>query len=101
MTSPIPQQKLLVSGWVDAVGGEISRGMPVLTEDGCRVGLVAAVVQNDPTQTVTHVLLGQVPPTAVYRLIPTDLLDRLEGEQLWLRAVARQIAALPVHHPDC
>lgn len=64
------------------------------------VGAVAAVVQSGPTRTPTHLLLGQVPPTAVYHLIPLNLLDRLEGECIWLHASRQQIAAQPIHQPD-
>lgn len=93
--------RLLVCGWVDSMGGEVARGMPVLVQDGSMVGTVAAIVQSGPTQAISHILLGQVPPTAVYRLIPLDLLDRLDGECLWLRATRQQIAMLPAHQPDC
>lgn len=101
MTTSTFQQRLLVSGWIDVLDNVVSRGMPVLAAGGDGVGVVAAVVQNNLTQTTTHILLGQVPPTAVYRLIPTGLLDRLEGDHLWLRATPAQITALPVHQPLC
>lgn len=92
--------RLLVCSWIDQIGGEAARGMPVLVEDGSMVGTVAAVVQSGPTRTITHLLLGQVPPTAVYRLIPLDLLARLDGECIWLSASRQQIAALPIHQPS-
>lgn len=94
------QQRLLVRGWIDRVKGEVARGMPVLAQDGSMVGVVAAVVQSGAAQTISHILLGQAPPTAVYRLIPIDLLDKLDEERIWLRATHGQIAALPVHQPD-
>lgn len=94
------QQRLLVCGWIDRVKGEAARGMPVLAQDGRTVGVVAAVVQCGATQTISHILLGQTPPTAVYRLIPIDLLDRLDEGRIWLRAPHGQVAALPVHQPD-
>ncbi len=93
-------QRLLVCGRVDRVGGEVARGMPVLAQDGRMVGIVAAVVQRGTAPTISHILLGQAPPTAVYRLIPLDLLDRLDGDRLWLRATRQQIAMLPAHQPD-
>ncbi|MCL4261622.1 MAG: hypothetical protein KJ069_00330 [Anaerolineae bacterium] len=100
------KQKLLVRGTLPAgqtavAAGDVWRGMLVLAEDGVLVGIVAAVVVTDPAQAISHILLGQVPPTAVYRLVPIDLLDRLDGERLWLRVSHRQIAALPIHEPDC
>jgi hypothetical protein len=48
---------------------------------------------------MTHLLLGQVPPTAVYRLIPLALLDHLEDEQIWLNASPQEVAALPLYQP--
>jgi hypothetical protein len=99
------KQKLLVHGEV-SVGvtavalADIWRGMPVLALDGTPVGVVAAVVCAAASPAITHILLGQAPPTAVYRLIPLHLLDRLEGEQLWLRALPPQIDQLPTHQPE-
>lgn len=75
--------------------------MRVLAEDGAPAGVVAAVVCSDLTHEVTHILLGQTPPTDVYRLIPLDLIDRLDGACLWLRAPLSHIAGLPIHQPDC
>jgi hypothetical protein len=95
-----PRRRLLVGGWIAPVEGEVTRGMLALAEDGSIVGVVAAVVQTGPARTITHLLLGQVPPTAVYRLIPLDLLDRLDGERIWLRASPQQIGALPIYQPD-
>ncbi|MFO7682839.1 MAG: hypothetical protein R6X34_22600 [Chloroflexota bacterium] len=92
-------KRLLVRGRIDRVGGEVTRGMPVLAQDGSMVGAVAAVVQSGPTRTITHLLLGQVPPTAVYRLIPLDLLDRVDGDRIWLHTTRQQIAVLPIHQP--
>lgn len=92
--------RLLVCGWVERVGGEVVRGMPVRAEDGCLVGAVAAVVQSGAAKMMTHLLLGQVPPTAVYRLIPLALLDHLEDEQVWLNASCQQVDDLPLHQPD-
>lgn len=98
-------EKLLVQGVVPlgataVAGGEVRRGMSVLAADGVPVGVVAAVVCHEPAHTVTHILLGQTPPTAVYRLIPLGLLARLDGDCLWLCVSAAQIASLPIHHPD-
>lgn len=96
----IHQQRLLVCGWIDQVKGEVARGMPVLAQDGSMVGVVAAVIQCGAAQTINHILLGQTPPTAVYRLIPINLLDRLGEECIWLHTSREQVAALPVHQPD-
>jgi hypothetical protein len=94
------QWRLLVCGWIDGIEGELARGMPALAQDGSPVGVVAAVVLTGQAKRISHILLGQVPPTAVYRLIPVDLLDRLDGEGIRLRASRQQIAALPIYQPD-
>ncbi|MBK8989915.1 MAG: hypothetical protein IPM39_28275 [Chloroflexi bacterium] len=96
----VSQQRLLVCGWIDDLGGEVARGMLVLAQNGRMAGAVAAVVQSGPTQNVSHILLGQIPPTAVYRLIPLDLLDRLDEDRIWLRASWQQIATLPPYQPE-
>lgn len=96
----ISPQRLLVCGRVDRMDGEVARGMPVLAQDGRMVGIVAAVVQSGPAPTISHILLGQAPPTAIYRLIPLDLLDRIDGERIWLCATRQQITALPIYQSD-
>jgi hypothetical protein len=92
--------RLVVCGWIEQVRGEVARGMRVLAQDGSRVGVVAALVQTSLTPTITHLLLGQVPPTATYRLISLDLLDRLDGEGIWLCLPPQQITTLPLYQPD-
>ncbi len=96
-----PPQRLLVCGWIERVGGEVTRGMLTLAQDGSMVGAIAAVVQTGLAKTITHLLLGQVPPTGVYRLVPLDLVERLDGECVYLHASRQQVAALPIYQPDC
>ena len=99
-----PEQKLMVSSLVyleqmdDPV--EVQRGMMILGQNGQEAGVVAAVVLDCRSQEVTHILLGHVPPTSVYRLIPLKLIDRIDGESLWLRASSEKIEKLPIHQPD-
>jgi hypothetical protein len=94
------QYRLLVCGWIDEIEGELARGMPVLAQDGSTAGVVAAVVLTGPAKRITHLLLGQVPPTAVYRLVPIALIDHVAGERLWLQINQAQIHSLPLHDPD-
>lgn len=98
--APVRRQRLLVFGRIDLLASEVTRGMPVLAEDGSMAGAVAAVVQTGTARAITHLLLGQIPPTAVYQLIPLDLLDRLDGECIRLRASRQQIASLPIYQPE-
>jgi hypothetical protein len=99
-----PEQKLLVSSLVyleqmdEPV--EVQRGMMILGQDKQEVGVVAAVVLDCRSQEITHILLGHIPPTSVYRLIPLKLIDRIDGESLWLRASSEKIEKLPIHQPD-
>jgi len=91
-------QKLLVRGAI--MRGEIWRGMLILDRDGLVAGVVAAVALDGASQTVSHILLGQLPPTAVYRLVPITLIDHIAGEHLWLQVTQTHIEALPIHKPD-
>ncbi|HRQ40080.1 MAG TPA: hypothetical protein PLD25_19395 [Chloroflexota bacterium] len=100
MTEKLLVQGVVPTGATSVAGGEVRRGMSVLAEDGVPVGVVAAVVCHDRAHTITHILLGQTPPTAVYRLVPLALLARLDGDCLWLRVSTAQIAALPIHQPE-
>jgi hypothetical protein len=96
-------QKLLVRGALmrgAIMRGEIWRGMLILDRDSLVAGTVAAVVLDAASQTVSHILLGQLPPTAVYRLIPISLLDHIADERLWLQVAQTHIETLPVHQPD-
>ena len=100
----VPRQKLLVSELIqleqDAEAVRVQRGMPILAADETAVGAVAAVVLDCRSRKVTHLLLGQVPPTAVYRLIPLSLIDRIDGETVWLRITDSGIVHLPIHQPE-
>ena len=98
-------QKLLVRGVIAsgancAICGEIWRGMLVLDRDDLVAGAVAAVVLDCSSQTISHLLMGQLPPTAVYRLIPIALIDHVAGERLWLQISQAQIHSLSLHDPN-
>jgi sporulation protein YlmC with PRC-barrel domain len=100
----LPVQKLVVSSLIElgkpAVDRvELRRGMIVLAQNGEGVGVVAAIVLDCASQEMTHMLLGQLPPTAVYRLIPLHLIAQIDGETVWLVIVCEEIESLPVHQP--
>jgi len=100
----VPEQKLMVSSLVyleqmdEPV--EVRRGMMIMGQDNQEAGAVAAVVLDFRSQKGTHILLGHLPPTSDYRLIPLNLIDRIDGETLWLRASFEEIEKLPMHQPD-
>ena len=98
-------QKLLVSGFIYLEQATepvaIWRGMPIVACDGQAAGSVAALLLDCQSRIVTHILLGYVPPTAVYRLIPLYLIDRIIAGTVWLRVISEDIEKLPVHQPAC
>lgn len=101
----MPTQKLLISGSImltpNSTPISLHRGMFVLTQDNVVVGAVAAVVLSCCQQEITHFLLGQVPPTAVYRLISLSLIEKIDGEMVCLRIPSEKISTLPLRQPDC
>jgi hypothetical protein len=102
--SQTPGQRLMVSGQVplgpQRCLAELHRGMLVLTQEKLDAGIVAALLLNCHSQQITHLLLSHVPPTAVYRLAPVSLIDRVDGQRIWLRAPMEAIEKLPRHQPD-
>ncbi len=104
MLDPHLDRKLLVSGVVkwgeNNHESELQRGMTVRAKDGVKTGVVAALVLNCHLKEITHVLMGYVPPTTVYRLIPLSVIARIDCEDVWLRATAAEVASLPVHQPE-
>lgn len=103
-TAVPPAQKLVVrhlvrlSRQTDRV--KIQRGDVVIAQDGVGVGIVAAIVLDCHHQEPTHFLLGFVPPTAVYPLVPLCLIDRIGEETVWLKITSEAINDLPRHQPD-
>lgn len=97
-------QKLMVSGLVGLElgegGMEVRRGMAIFDWNGQKAGVVAAVVMDCRAWIVTHILLGQIPPTADYRLVPLDLIAAVDGEAVRLRILTAEIPRLPCHQPD-
>ncbi len=62
---------------------ELHRGMMILTHDGKEAGFSAGIVINEDEETV-FVLLGRLPVTSEYRLIPIEHIDRINGENIHL-----------------
>ncbi len=101
----LPAQKLLVSSLIrlgkpEAGLVELRRGMAVVDQAGQEAGAVAAVVLDCARQTITQVLLGHLPQTADYRLIPLSLIDRIDEGTVWLSITGADIENLPIHQPD-
>jgi len=75
---------------------ELSRGAPVLARSGPPVGFVAALLVSGPENRATHLLLTPAPPTGEYRLVPCDLVLRVEAGRVHLTCSTEAIAALEV-----
>ena len=103
-TAVPPVRKLLISHLIrlnrqtDLV--EIQRGDVVFAQDGVDVGVVAAIMVDCHRQEATHFLLGFVPPTAVYPLVPLPLIDRIVEKTIWLKITSEGIHYLPRHQPE-
>ena len=99
-----PEQKLMVNGliYLEQLDDpfEVQRGMVILGQDEQEAGVVAAIVLDCPSQKSTHILLGHVPPTSDYRLVPLKLVDRIAGKTVWLRVTTAEIEKLPQHQSD-
>ena len=98
------EQKLMVRGliYLEQMDEplEVQRGMVILGQNEQEAGVVAAIVLDCPSQKSTHILLGHVPPTSDYRLIPLKLVDRIAGKKVWLRVTTAEIENLPRHQSD-
>ena len=96
------QTRLMVAGQVclKGTGGstvEVRRCMAVLSCDGRELGIVAAVCLDPVKEDVAAVLLGRLPPTAVYRMIPVALLDHVSEDAVYLRITAESAEELEQH----
>ena len=70
---------------------EVRRCMTVRSCDGCKLGMVAAVCLDPDTQDVAAVLLGRLPMTADYRMIPITLIDHINEDAVHLRITAESV----------
>lgn len=77
---------------------EIRRGMRVQTLEGHTAGRVAAVVLDQDQQKVTHILLLQERKSLEYRLVPVELIEQVENEELRLRTFQHVVDKLPPWH---
>jgi sporulation protein YlmC with PRC-barrel domain len=106
-TSPAnaePPHKLLVNGSIylaEAAGQPIIviRGMSIVSRDGQEVGMVAAVVVDNLSQEVTHILLCRLPPSPDYRLVPPGLVAQVCGDTVVLHILSQDVDGLAVHQP--
>jgi hypothetical protein len=74
---------------------EITRGMAILINDGWEAGQVAAVVVDDSSQKVTHLLLVRPHLVSDYRLLPVELIEQVSHEGVWLDLNSDAVDSLP------
>ena len=79
----------------DSLPVEIRRGMAILTKNGQKAGQIAAVLLNNDSQTITHLLFAPWPQLSDYRLATVDLIKQVTGEMVLLHLGSEAIACLP------
>jgi len=73
----------------------VSRGMTILTREGWEAGKVAAVVVDNDSQKVTHVLLTRPRLAPDYRLVPVSLVEQVDEDTVLLEICNQAIESLP------
>ena len=93
------QTRIMVNGRVSLPHSgirsvEIKRGMIILANTGVEAGFSAGVVVPQEDDYAAYVLLGRLPVTSEYRLIPTELIDHIDGENIHLNVHCDEILKL-------
>ena len=78
---------------------EVHRGMIIMTGAGEKAGFSAGVVIKAGDEEAAFVLLGRLPVTSEYRLIPTELIERIDDETIHLNVDCDKILKLHLHQP--
>ena len=76
---------------------EVRRCMTIRSCDGRELGMVAAVCLDPDTQDVAAVLLGRLPVTADYSMIPITLIDHISEDAVHLRITAGSLEEMAQH----
>jgi hypothetical protein len=97
-------QKIMVNGRVplphsSGPSVDVHRGMIIMTRAGEKAGFSAGVVVRQADEDAAFVLLGRLPVTSEYRLIPVTLINRIDGETIHLNADCDEILKLHLHQP--
>jgi len=75
---------------------EVTRGMAILTSEGHEAGKVAAVIVDNDSQKVTHILLTRPRQVPDYRLVPVILIEQVDEETVLLEICNQAIESLPI-----
>jgi hypothetical protein len=73
--------------------------MIIRTCVGEEAGFSAGVVIKQGTEEASFILLGRLPVTSEYRLIPIELIDHVDSETIHLNANCDEILKLHLHQP--
>jgi len=100
-----PSQRLFESGPIslkreNALPVVVNRGMLIVTNEGWEVGKVAAVVVDTQHQKVTHVLLTRPRLAPDYRLVPVNLIEQVDENNVLLDICSQAIDSLPLRKGD-
>ena len=93
-------QRLFESGSIcpeqeNGLPTKVSRGMIILTSDGQEAGKVAAVVVDNDSQKVSHILLTRPRLVPEYRLVPLNLIEQVDEDTVLLEICGQAIESLP------
>lgn len=99
----VQQGRMMVNGRFSPLNNShsvnINRGMAVWTSTGAEAGFSAGVVVPQDSDEATHLLLGRLPITSEYRLIPVRLIARIADENIHLNVACDEILKLHLHQP--
>jgi len=87
--------RLMISGRIG--DAEVQRGMPVIDESGVEIGHIAGVAVGRDNERVTALLLGSVPPSGDYRLIPVVYVKSVVLGQVHLHLRSAGLNKLPLY----
>ncbi len=92
---PLFESGLIYPEQKDRSPVEIRRGMTILTQDGQEAGQVAAVILEDDSQNVTHILLAYLRLPPDYRLAPIKFIKHVSEETVLLHINSEAVERLP------
>ena len=100
----VQQNRIMVNGRVSLPHNntrsvEINRGMVIFANTGVEAGFSAGVIVPQGGDEANYILLGRLPVTSEYRLIPIKSIDHIDGENIHLNVHCDEILKLHLHQP--
>ncbi len=98
----VQQNRIMVNGRVSLPHNntrsvEVNRGMAIFTNTGVEAGFSAGVIVPQDGDEIDCILLGRLPVTSEYRLIPIGLINHIDGGNIHLNVHCDQILKLHLH----